>query len=266
MMPSAWPTDDAAVATWGRGLVQLVNRHLPKEVRGLQGTTIEQWSLVGPAYVVKASGTLDTMLMLFDKRRTADATLLLRSLFENMLVFSWIAIEPTTNLSRWIKKVCDQAIKSDNDWRGIGMPLLDTANRAYAECKVNDGAVKSAPDNLQMAKEVDDHWKRTYPGHPEITGQDRDFLTFRGLYRHVYRLGSQAAHQDPRSLHAFHTSDVTGFTSVHVERPDQYYLYPWLFGGHVVTLGLAIASAVVGWPAASDVWGVRDTALGGSGT
>lgn len=92
MVSSLWLGDDDEVAAWGEGLVRLVGRFLPKEVQVVEGTAFEQWPLVGPAYIAKASGTLETMFMLFGARRTLDATLLLRSLYENLLVFSWIAI------------------------------------------------------------------------------------------------------------------------------------------------------------------------------
>jgi len=254
MVSSLWPSDDNEVAAWGEGLVRLVGRFLPKKVQVVEGTAFEQWPLVGPAYIAKASGTLETMFMLFEARRTLDATLLLRNLYENLLVFSWIAMVPEANLPRWIKSVCREAIKTDDDWRRIGMGLLDEPNRDYAEARANDELVKCAPDRAQMAEAIDRCWDRTYPGHPQITGQDRDFLTFRGLYRHVYRFGSDAAHQNPRSLRAFYTNDGTGFTSVHREKHDEYYLYPWLFAAHATTLGLAIASSVLGWPSAKDVW------------
>jgi len=259
MTSSPFQIDAPVVKTWGTELVQLVTRRLPKQAKG---TGIEDWSLIGPAYVVKATGTLESMFMLFDAQRTSDATLLLRSLYENVLVFAWIGIDPATNLPRWIKSACKEAVKADDDWRLIGMSLLDSRNRAYAEQKLKDRNVKFAPDNLQMAEAIDDHWQRTYPGQPKITGTDRDFLTFRGLYRHVYRLGSQGVHQDPRSLGVFHTTDATGFTSVHTEGRDKWYLYPWLFGDHALTLGLAIASSVLGWPGADDVWAVREAAFG----
>jgi hypothetical protein len=243
-------------------LVQLANRFLPKKVQVVEGPAYEQWALVGPAYIAKASGTLETMFMLFDAQRTLDATLLLRSLYENLLVFSWIAVAPEAHLPRWMKSVCREALKTDDDWRLIGAGLLDGANREYAEAKASDEHVKCAPDRAQMAEAIDDHWDRTYPGHPKITGQDRDFLTFRGLYRHVYRFGSDAVHQNPWSLKAFYTSDATGFTSVHREKRDLYFLYPWLFAAHVTTLGLAISSSVLGWPSSEDVWAVREAAFG----
>lgn len=265
MKASPFDIGDANVRQWGSGLVQLVRRNLPKPVMRADRHAIEDWSLIGTAYIAKASGTLESMLMIFtaEEKRVHDASLLLRSLYENVLVFSWIGIDPAANLPRWIKTVCDKGIKTDNDWRTIGMSLLDSRNRAYAETKAHDEAVKFAPDNAQMAQNVDDHWHRTYPGHPTITGTDEDFLTFRGLYRHVYRLGSQAAHQDPRSLNEFYTTDATGFTSVHVEKLDRFYLYPWLFGDHVVTLGIAIASSVLGWPSSDEVWAVREAAFAG---
>ena len=133
MVSSRWPSSESDVAAWGEGLVRLVGRFLPKKVQVVEGTAYEQWSLVGPAYVAKACGTLETMLVLFDTQRTLDATLLLRSLYENILVFSWIANAPEVNLPRWIKSVCREAIKTDDDWRRIDAGLLDEANREYAE-------------------------------------------------------------------------------------------------------------------------------------
>lgn len=258
---SAWPTSDASVAEWGHSLIALVGRGLPWQVKGVQGNAIEQWPLVGPAYVARASGTLESMYLLLDARRTTDAIVLLRSLYENVLVFAWIDVDPPAHLSRWIKSACGQGIKADNDWTAIGYPILDAANKQYAEDKVSDAVVKVAPNKLDMAKSVDQHWNLTYPGHSQIAGSDIEFLTFAGLYRHVYRLGSQMAHQDPRGLSAFYTTDATGFTSIHLERPDKYSMYPWVIGNHVLTLGLAIASASLGSPEVTEVWAARAAAL-----
>ena len=125
MTSSRWPNDDGKVAEWGQGLVRLAGRFLPKKVHVVEGSGYEQWALVGPAYIAKATGTLETTFMLFDERRTYDATLLLRSLYENLLVFAWIANAPDANLPRWIKSVAREALKTDDDWRRIDAGLLD---------------------------------------------------------------------------------------------------------------------------------------------
>jgi hypothetical protein len=247
---SAFSADEISEAS--AELVRIVHSQLPKEVQA-EGVAAEDWRLVGPCMVAKAAGTLQAMLDLLPARRTVDATILLRSLYEGTLAFAWIALDPPANLPRWLKRSVIQAIKGDDDWARVGIGVLDKENRDYGEAKANDQSVPVAPDAATMADQVDRQWGHAYPRIAQLTGEPADVVSFRGMYRHVYRMGSGESHYELRTLRPFYTTDALGGVLVHREKPDQWALYPWLFGTHVLGLGLLIGSTQFGWPSSDDV-------------
>jgi hypothetical protein len=134
----------------------------------------------------------------------------IRSVYEGALAFGWIALDPPANLPRWLKRSVIQAIKGDDDWARVGIGVLDKENRDYGEAKANDQSVPVAPDAATMADQVDRQWGHAYPLRP------------------------------------FYTTNALGGVLVHREKPDQWALYPWLFGTHVLGLGLLIGSTCSG--------------------
>jgi hypothetical protein len=214
---------------------------------------------VGPAMLAKAAGTVESLFALLPpvqaangslSRRTyptTDATVLLRSLYEGVLVFMWISIDPKSHMERWLKKCAIESLRFDADWRKRDMPLLDDRNLEFCNKMKAATRLREAPDRAQMAKEVDDKWQGHFPGLPPTS--DHDFgLTLMGLYQHVYRLGSAAAHNDLREMRPFFTADPLGDTFIHTERAGEYYLYPWLFAPWVFGLGLCVLSDQFRWP------------------
>lgn len=251
-MERGFPFTGEDIAQAGSDLVAATQRCLPRSVAAA-GIAMEDWGLVGTSIIAKATGTLDSMLGLMPGHRVVDATILLRSLYEGVLVFGWVAIDPVSHLPRWIKKTAGEALKADNDWTLIGSPVLDEENRAYCEQKVGDQAVRYAPNAPDMAQQVDVHWSHTYPGIAKLSGEPADVVSFRGMYRHVYRSGSGETHYDLRTLKPFYTIKKSGEVHVHEEKTDRWELYPWLFGTYALALGLLIGSETVGWPAHEEI-------------
>lgn len=254
MADSAFGFKAEKISEAGKDLVGIVRRHLPKPIHvQAPGLTLESWEVVGPSMVAKAAGTLRAMLALLPDRRSADATILLRSLYEGTLAMAWIAIDPSTHLPRWAKKTAVLALKADSDWAEVGIENLSKADRHHFEKKKADQALDEAPKAALMASEVDQHWGHAYPGIAKLTGDPANVVSFRGLYRHVFRRGSGVAHNDLLALRPFYAIDPLGGAFVCEERHGPRDLYPWLFGTYVLGLGLLIGSMSFGWPPHEEV-------------
>ena len=54
---------------------------------------------------------------------------LLRSMFEYVATYAWIAADPTTRSGQWLKSDYAQRLKLDNDFRELGETFLDEVER-----------------------------------------------------------------------------------------------------------------------------------------
>jgi hypothetical protein len=98
------------------------------------------WPLVGFAMLSRASGTLSSVMALIPARRSADAAVLARTLYEEIVTFAWIVIQPSTNAPAWVRWDRCQRIKYDNDMRNLGAPaMLEAQVRARFEAAIAAG-------------------------------------------------------------------------------------------------------------------------------
>jgi hypothetical protein len=205
-----------------------------------------EWPLTGFAMLARACGTLASVMALVPQRRAGDAAVLARTLFEEVVTFAWIAIDPASNADAWVRWDRRQRIKLDNDMRDMGAPavLLPDVRRAF-EAVIDGGTMM--PDSLaQRATEVDRYWSQHLDAISDDPVRER---TFRGMYRYVYRGESQHAHAAVASLEAlivdaaepgkFHVlaveTDPGGFSS--------FTRAPMLYA-----LGLLVAEAALALP------------------
>ena len=157
------------------------------------------WPLSGFAMLARACGTLSSVMALIPQRRAGDAAVLARTLFEELVSFAWIAIDPASNADAWLRWDRRQRIKLDNDMRDMGAPavLLPDVRQAF-EALIASGPMM--PHNLaQRATEADGHWSRHITAIKDDPAGER---TFRGMYRYIYRGESQHAHAAVASLEA----------------------------------------------------------------
>ena len=94
------PTDDEAKAA-ARALVDLVRAwHRPRRFRHEPS-----WHHIAAAFVVRMGDTVESILTLWeaDRRSGLDMMILLRALYEQTVVFAWLAIDPDTHLKEWGK-------------------------------------------------------------------------------------------------------------------------------------------------------------------
>jgi len=172
-----------------RALCDLVEAVLPREIAsdGRHG----DWPISGWAMLARMNGTARSIVALVPERRATDAAVLLRALFEGVVTFAWIGIDPAVHAPAWLRWDRKGRLKLDNDVIGSGAdPMLTPDVRRDFEAIVAEGP--SMPDALpQRAEEVDRYWGPRIAAFEEDPNSSR---SMRGLYRYIYRRESQHTH------------------------------------------------------------------------
>lgn len=217
----------------------------PQRVPLREATTWE--SLLGPALMAKASGTLESMMLLLPSRDSVDAMVLLRALFENAVVFAWIAADPAVRVQSWYRTSAFRELREHEDWMKAGMALQTPAEAK--QLKVEAG---SPSERLlavpTMAHEADQHWGGVVLGWSRTSsaGDPGVFSSLRGLYRYVYQRGSAATHSAARGLDPF-LVEGNDSVSVSSEKPsDDYKAYA--LGLYTLAFAIMASERSLGWP------------------
>jgi hypothetical protein len=153
-------------------LAAIVRRQLP--MRFYAGET--WWAIFGSASLARMCDTAEALIGLMDARQDADAQDLARSLYEQVVAFAWIAVNPDDRHQRWI------------DDAGAQMHELHREAEAFGETVLTEDEIVVAaraerlPPMIDRAAEVDEHWGNWL--------RMPDELSFRRLYLVVHRVGS----------------------------------------------------------------------------
>ena len=200
--------------------------------------------MLGFAMLARANGTLGSVMALIPERRAADAAVLTRTLFEEVVTFAWIAVDPATNATAWVRWDRRERLKLDNDFRDRGAPaLLTPSRREEFEAFVAAGPLM--PGNLaDRALQADAHWL------DRIEALDDDphrAMCFRTLYRYAYRRDSRYVHAAVASVDPLIVDSVEPgkYVVLPVERDpgdaNAFERAPIVFG-----LGLLVAEIALG--------------------
>jgi hypothetical protein len=168
------PPDFDVVTKRADALAVLVEARLPMEadVPGVR----EAWPLVGPALLSHATGTLRSIMLLGPAGAHNDAARLLRSLYDHVVTFAWLAADASAErLALWRLEDLGQRLKVDREMAEAGAPILDDAARDEMQREV-EGAKTTTPDLAAKALAADRHWA------PQVEAVDETGLgSFRGL-------------------------------------------------------------------------------------
>jgi hypothetical protein len=184
---------------------QLIEEKLP-----LQFDAGEVWPAVAHAFLARAGDLLDSLTMLAEAEKQADAQALLRVFFELVTLFCWIAIAPKAHIARWQEWSSARQLKVHNDAKQFGLEVLTPSRLAEI------GKPEQPLGLATMAQEVDEHWPKESPAfrsHPEEGPWN--ILTFRGAYASLYRKGSTIVHTDQFAVDRYLSSPLTGSVTVH---------------------------------------------------
>jgi hypothetical protein len=124
-----------------------------------------------------------------------DAYALARVMYEQMVTYCWIAVEPMTHIQRWKDAAEAHQLKAHEEARRYGIkcsPLSRSGERR----------VRKKLTVEQMAREADDYWSPRIEGFRVLSGKkDKlDLLTITGLYLGIYRTSSRIVHAQVHSL------------------------------------------------------------------
>jgi len=139
-------------------------------------------------------------------------------------------------------------LKEHRDWAKAGRPLLNPEEVRESEAWL-DLHGKGLPDVATRAKYADAHWGSRLEGwHADASRMDVEgaWSSLRGLYRYVYRRGSQATHSHHRGLDPFVTVSESR-CELHRERVPEAKAV-WEIAPRILLFGIGPSEATIGWP------------------
>jgi hypothetical protein len=229
------PSDDA-VREAARELIALVERNLPQ--RFYRGE--HPWKVFAAAIIMRIADTVESMMALMGSGNAVDGLVLIRTLYEQVVVYCWASIDRETNPERWRLNGLYQLRKFHIDALGFGEKVL--TNKELAQAQKGE----QMPSLTQLAEEVDKHWGRRLIGFRPPRSNPGDILAFRGLYVAIYRMGSRATHVEADSLAPYLDYDVYP-RRVHRARKDDPSIW-WPLAVPLFAQALLVCNEQFNWP------------------
>jgi Family of unknown function (DUF5677) len=243
--------DDMRAAT--AELVAIVRSRLPMRYYGGESW----WSMFLAAALTRMTDTVESLLALMPDDYNLDGRALLRSLYEQVVTFAWIGIDPDRRQFRWENAAQGQRLKLHNDAELFGETILTDEEIADIKKRLGIGDEESDgyggvrkrkdpyPDRIlpaltDRALEADRYWAERVPG---LHSSDH-LLGFRGLYLGVYRLGSESVHGSMAALEPYVTHEKRRHI-VHAAPPGPRLT--WALIGPLFGIALMIAAQQVNW-------------------
>lgn len=195
----------------------------------------DDWNVVGPAILAAAARHLRVLAHLQETFPSAViGWQVLRSLFEYVATYMWVAADPEARAQRWLKHDYVYRLKLDNDFRELGEAFVEEADRHRVENFLPN--VTSMPDLVSRASAADDAWAEQLQ---ELQGHlPENNRSLRQLYPVIFRSGSRFTHPSSHVVDAFVTGDPPQL-AVGEERPLERDLV--VLGAGILAAGLAIA-------------------------
>ena len=225
-------------------LVQLHARYCGKPFRS-SGES-DDWAVVGPALLARASYGLESVLALAD--REIDAALVVRAVYEAGTLFAWIAISPSQNTASWWREDIRQRLAAARELNALGA-IVGGLDQQVASLEAEFQRLKQQspwPALPELAAQADEYWVQRLPG---LLQDGR--TSFRGTYSFLYRFASQSAHGFSLPLRAFVHSTRPGISAI--GRPIPSGPPMTAFAPYAFANALAVASVALGWPHASEI-------------
>jgi hypothetical protein len=116
----------------------------------------QDWETQALGYLARANYTLQTILAM--PNREIDATVLGRSLYEHVVAFAWLLIDPVAHrpmLLRWEYEERTKMVKDPHGFRILSPPEDGVIRRALI-----DMGPKCAPETPDRALAADNYWSR----------------------------------------------------------------------------------------------------------
>ena len=196
----------------------------------------DEWNVIGPAMLAGAARHLRAIVHL--QKRFPSAVIgwqLVRSMFEYVATYSWIAADPATRAEQWLKSDYVQRLKLDNDFHELGDGFLtDEARRRVADFRPE--AAEMPGSLVDRTKQADEAWADQVR---ELAGSlPEENRSFRALYPLIYMNGSRFTHPSSHAVNAF-VGGALPRLAIGQEKPLERDLA--LIGSGILALGLAVA-------------------------
>lgn len=234
-------------------LLALVAERLPERFDP-RGAPI--WRAALTALLARMAGILESMRHLARPERQADALILLRSLYEHLVTFLWLAADPKPRVEDWYGHTLRRrrAVALEAAAYGVEGVMSDDELRAAEEAE-------NLKPLQQLARDVDAFWGPRIKGlYVQPASGPKHLLTLEGLYLGIFRLASRSAHATVESVNPWVREEGDGHLLV--TRQPQASDLTWsglaipLFG-----MALVISQERLGWPDEAQVRAIND-ALG----
>lgn len=227
---------------------------------------LDNWEIAAPAMLFSAANCLLSIRLLATvagPRREQDAVVLLRRLFEHVVDFAWIAIDPAAHAKKWVAEDFYYRLKIDDEFTKLGQTGLTPANRANFDQYVGENG--RMPDVASRADAADKHWSQRITGHgvfpaaavafgQTIVNAQGGSWSLRTLYTVIYRAASAAAHPTPTSLSSYVCpAGGPGRFVVGMDPTDHEARIAYTHAPFVYSTMLLVAEHVLGRPRRGDV-------------
>lgn len=148
--------DFDVVAKRADALAALVEARLPMEadIAGVH----QAWPLVGAALLSHATSTMRSIVLLGPAGAHTDASRLLRSLYDHIVTFAWLAADPGERLAVWRLEDIVQRLKAVREMAQAGEPILDDAARDEMQREVDAATRTTTPGLAAKALAADRYW------------------------------------------------------------------------------------------------------------
>jgi hypothetical protein len=231
-------------------LAQLVEARLPLDADSNGPETA--WPLVAPALLAAATGSLKSIFVLRPHEAHNDASRLLRSLYDHVVTFAWLAVDPPGRLAPWREADLRKRLTMADEFEEVGIELLSPDARADMERDVarTEGSV---PNLADMAADADEYW---LPRLPDLDGTG--FKSFRGLYTVLFRNHSGLVHAAMRGLNHVTIDLPRRRKRVVIQVPLGDSRGPYGMATVIHSFGLFMAEQSLGWPDANEVRAIFD--------
>jgi hypothetical protein len=183
------PTEPVAKAL--ERLVALVDSELPRTYWRGEGP----WPFVAAAFLARMADIAESVAVLLSAAQRPDASILSRVMYEQVVTFCWLAINPDERLQRWTHAFEAQQRIIAREAQEYGMTLL-------TDEELEEAAGKKKIDLKTMAVEANDYWIGRIPGFGPAGNDngERNILSIRGLYLGTFRADSRLIHATPESI------------------------------------------------------------------
>lgn len=240
-------------------LLRLVTFPILVEGKGNEARSQDNWDLVSPAMLFSASSCLLSIHVLANataQRREQDAWVLLRRLYEHVVDFSWIAINPETHAKQWVAEDYFYRLKSDVDLEKLGEASLSEEQRTEYQEYID--AHKKMPSVLDRTVAADAYWSTKIDGHGVFPSSPATSTngswSLRALYTLIYRQASAAAHPTPMSIYTYvNPGGASDRFAIGVDPTDHSDRFAYTLAPLVFASMLFVSEHVLGKPKAVDI-------------